>query len=176
MGRTPVDGSRGPTEHFGWLEFCGEREDRYGYLCAHAELWQAPVRVCEVAEAIRSLVGRPVRVTSGLRIPDGSPRSQHEVGQALDIQVDGMTPRQLLRIIRTAAEQGVLPHALRQVIAESLHGTSADMDQPMGEGSGRWVHIAVRGVDGEKWDTVASLPWALSWDPPNAARVYTAAP
>jgi len=175
MGRTPVDGSHGPTEHFGWMEFCAGQEARYGYLCAHPELWAAPVRVCEVAEVIRELVGKPVRVTSGLRMPSGSPTSQHEVGQALDIQVGGMTPRQLLRVIRTAAEQGALPHRLRQVIAESLHGTAADLDQPMGKGSGRWVHVAVEGVDGERWSTGARLPWALSWDPPTAQRVYVAA-
>jgi len=128
-----------------------------------------------VAEVIRELVGKPVRVTSGLRMPSGSPTSQHEVGQALDIQVGGMTPRQLLRVIRTAAEQGALPHRLRQVIAESLHGTAADLDQPMGKGSGRWVHVAVEGVDGERWSTGARLPWALSWDPPTAQRVYVAA-
>ena len=179
---TPLDGSRGPSEHFTWAEAAARPDPAKAresliYLRGHANLWPAAVRLGEVAEVIRSLVGRPVRVTCGLRPPpiEGALTSQHQAGQAWDLQVDGLTPRALLKIIRTAADQGAFPHPLRQVIAESMHGTAADLDLPMGVGSGRWVHVAVLGVDGEPWGHLSRLPWALSWDPPSADRQYVPA-
>ena len=174
---SPLDGSAGPAPHFSWRESCARPDDAKAsegleYLRHHSELWPATVRVAEVVEAIRSLVGRAVRVTCGLRPGDSK---QHGSGQAWDIQVDGLTPRQLLRVIRTAADQGALPHELRQVIAESMHGTAADLDLPMSRGSGRWVHVAVLGTPDERWSVPSGTPWALSWDPPDAARVYRSA-
>ena len=179
MGPTPLDGSRGPSEHFTWREAAARPDpdkarETLLYLQRHANLWPASVRVAENCEVIRSLVGRPVRVTCGLRPPpiEGALTSQHQAGQAWDIQVDGMTPRHLLRIIRTAAEQGSLPHPLRQVIAETLHGTSSDLDLPMSRGSGRWVHVAVMGVGGEPFTRPSDDPWMLSWAPPGERRAY----
>ena len=174
---SPLDGSAGPAPHFSWRESCARPDDAKAsegldYLRHHSELWAPTVRVAEVVERIRSLVGRAVRVTCGLRPGD---KLQHGSGQAWDIQVDGMTPRALLRIIRVAAEQGSLPHPLRQVIAETLHGSSADLDLPMSRGSGRWVHVAVLGTPDERWSVPSGTPWALSWDPPDAARVYRSA-
>lgn len=174
---TPLDGSAGPATHFSWRESCARPDDAKAsegleYLRHHSELWPATVRVAEVVEVIRGLVDRPVRVTCGLRPGD---KLQHGSAQAWDIQVDGLTPRHLLRIIRTAAEQGSLPHPLRQVIAESMHGTAADLDLPMARGSGRWVHVAVMGVGGEPFTHPSASPWLLSWDPPGARREYVAA-
>lgn len=172
---TPLDGSSGPTPHLSWVE-CAARPDAAKaaaglvHLRAHPELWPAMTRVCEVVEVVRGLVDKPVRVTCGLR-PGNTP-SQHGAGQALDIQVDGLTPRHLLRIIRTAAEQGSLPHPLRQVIAETLHGSSADLDLTMSRGSGRWVHVAVMGVGGEPFTRPSDDPWMLSWAPPGERRAY----
>ena len=183
MAPTPLDGSRGPSAHFTWKEAAARPDPAKAaetliYLQRHANLWPASVRLAENCEVLRALVGRPIRVTCGLRPPpiEGALTSQHQAGQAWDIQVDGMTPRHLLQVVRAAAEQGALPHPLRQVIAESVHGSASDLDQPMGPQSGRWLHVAVLGVDGEPWDRPSSGAWLLSWDPPGAQRVYRAAP
>ena len=97
---------------------------------------------------IRERVGRPIRVTSGLRPPinaGAGARSQHIAGQAADIQVDGMTPRELANLIRginwSKHGDGSGP---RQVIAETKAG-EVDLKRAMGRGSGRWVHVAILG-------------------------------
>ncbi len=184
MAPTPLDGSRGPTPHFTWKEAAARPDPAKAaetliYLQRHANLWPASVRMAETVEVIRGLVGgRPVRVTCGLRPPpsEGALTSQHQAAQAWDIQVDGMTPRQLLQLVREANARGVFPHQLRQVIAESNNASEADLDLPMGAGSGRWLHVALLGVDREPWGHRSTNPWLLSWDPPGPDRVYRTAP
>lgn len=57
-------------------------------------------------EQVRSLVGKPVNVTSGYRSPavnklvGGAVNSAHMSGLAADINVNGYTPRQLAMLIR----------------------------------------------------------------------------
>lgn len=54
-------------------------------------------------QALRDLVGRPITVTSGCRCPKhnaspkvgGAKNSQHLLGNAADIVISGMTPRQM---------------------------------------------------------------------------------
>ena len=97
-------------------------------------------------EQVRVLGGdRPIRITSGLRpvlATGAGARSQHVAGQAADIQIDGISPRALARVLRSHPwPTGGGP---RQVIAETRAG-SADLDQPMSQGGGRWVHVAVHG-------------------------------
>jgi zinc D-Ala-D-Ala carboxypeptidase len=54
-----------------------------------------------ILQPLRDEIGKPIRVTSGFRSPKvnaavkGSKTSQHLQGQAADIKVDGMTPRQV---------------------------------------------------------------------------------
>lgn len=125
-------------------------------------------------EMLRAIAGKPVRVTSGLRPGSGS---QHNHGQAADIQIDGMSPRALIALIWQHRER--MPHRLRQVIAETLSADPDDLDQPMGKGSGRWVHVAIVGLSGTAYATAASKPWAThcasdgqsypAWSPPGGS-------
>lgn len=109
-------------------------------------------RVCEVVEVIRGIVGKPIYLTSGIRPGSGS---QHNAGQAADIQVWGMTPLELLALIWQHRER--MPHRLRQVIAETVHGRDG-LSAPMGDGLGGWVHVAILGA--RSYATAASKPWA----------------
>lgn len=58
----------------------------------------------KVLQPLRDRLGRPIRINSGARCPNwnkrvgGKPHSYHQRGQAADIQVDGMTPRQVIAI------------------------------------------------------------------------------
>ena len=106
-------------------------------------------------EVLRAIAGKPIRVTSGLRPGSGS---QHNHGQAVDIQIDGMSPRALIALIWQHRER--LPHRLRQVIAETLSADPDDLYQPMGKGSGRWVHVAIVGLPSGPYAGAASKPWS----------------
>ena len=102
-------------------------------------------QVAAAVEWVRGLVGRPIRVTSGFRA--GDPK-QHGDGSALDIQVDGMSPLELAWLIRRHASE--MP-SLRQVIAEAR---KTGLTGPMGQGTNRWVHVAVhsaRWPSGRDW-------------------------
>jgi len=106
-------------------------------------------------EVIRTAAGgRSVRITSGLRPGDGS--SQHHHGQAADIQIDGLSPLDLIAVIYHHRARTTL----RQVIAETVSKDAADLTRPMGQGSGRWVHVAVRGRNGQRFAYTAGAPWA----------------
>ncbi|RYU94119.1 D-Ala-D-Ala carboxypeptidase family metallohydrolase [Emticicia agri] len=58
-----------------------------------------------VLEPLRTLVGKPINVSSGFRNPTlnsligGSPTSQHMKGEAADISVEGFTTEQLFLLI-----------------------------------------------------------------------------
>ena len=59
----------------------------------------------KVLQPLRDAIGKPVHINSAFRsesvnrLVGGSPTSQHRLGQAADIRVDGMTPRQVVRKI-----------------------------------------------------------------------------
>lgn len=85
-------------------------------------------RLCaQVLEPLRSAIGRPIRVTSGLRVPllntivGGSRTSDHCTGRAADIQVEGMAPLAVCLAIRSLG----LPY--KQLIHEF----------------GTWCHVSV---------------------------------
>lgn len=106
-------------------------------------------------EVIRAAaVGRSIRITSSLRSGDGS--SQHHHGQAADIQIDGLSPLDLTEIIHHHRAR----MNLRQVIAETTAKDPADLGRPMGQGSGRWVHVAIRGRNGQRFADAAGTSWA----------------
>jgi len=118
-------------------------------------------------EVIREAAGgKPLRITSGLRpvISAGAgSRSQHVEGQAADIQIDGLTPRELIAIIY---HHRARLHA-RQVIAETRAGI-ADLSQPMAKGGGRWVHYAIMGPgfsDAQTWLTSGDGKTYSRWAP-----------
>jgi zinc D-Ala-D-Ala carboxypeptidase len=80
----------------------------------------------EVLDPLRALANRPIIITSGYRSTEvnkaigGASTSQHRLGQAADIKIEGLTPRQIVGMIRNAQ----LP-----------------IDQAIEE-FGRWVHVS----------------------------------
>jgi len=149
----------GPTPHVTWDELTTRGGVRGADLAHLTDATRAPlIRVAETIEAIRATVREPVWITSGYR--HGDPR-QHGAGQAADIQVRSYSPMGLLALVRKLSDKGALPHPLRQVIAES-RGTG--LDGVMGQGSGRWLHVAVLGVGAEPWASASSRPWLTSPD------------
>ena len=54
-------------------------------------------RLVEALQELRDLAGRPIRITSGYRCPDhnraqrGKKRSQHLLGNAADLAIDGLS-------------------------------------------------------------------------------------
>lgn len=70
------------------------------------EVQPAMQRLVEVVlDPLRAALGRPVRVTSGYRAPavnraiNGSPTSQHMLGEAADIKVEGLSAEALATAI-----------------------------------------------------------------------------
>lgn len=59
-------------------------------------------RLAALLEQVRTVVGKPIIVTSGYRSPElniaigSTNRSQHPLGCAADIKVHGMTPKQVI--------------------------------------------------------------------------------
>lgn len=172
---TPLDGSPGPTLHLTWAELTTSSDpDRARLqlerLQRQSDLWAPLVRVAEVVEVLRVALGLPVRVTSGLRIGDGD--SQHDHGQALDIQVDGRSPLFVAGVLHGLSLAGALPHPLRQVISETTRDLSG-LAAPMARGGGGWVHVAVVGAAGERFADAAGAPLLRSWLE-GGSRVYRA--
>lgn len=64
-------------------------------------------RLVQVLQAIRDHFDKPVHVTSGLRCPKynskvgGARKSQHMLGTASDIQIAGVSPRQVAAFAAT---------------------------------------------------------------------------
>lgn len=87
-------------------------------------------RLCvEILEPLRAAIGKPIRITSGLRVPilntiiGGASNSDHCLGRAADIKVDGMSAKDLCVAIKSLD----LPY--RQVIHEF----------------GAWCHVSIGG-------------------------------
>jgi len=85
-------------------------------------------RLCvTILEPLRAALGKPIRITSGLRVPvlntivGGSPTSDHCFGRAADIKVDGMTAGAVCAAIRSLG----LPY--KQLIHEF----------------GAWCHVSI---------------------------------
>lgn len=101
---------------------------------ARAELSRLAV---EVLQPIRDVWGKPIRVTSGYRMPrlnasvGGSPTSQHLLGQAADIQALNMVDNgKLFFCIKKMIESGKLK--VGQCIWE--YGTKTNP---------KWVHVSL---------------------------------
>jgi uncharacterized protein YcbK (DUF882 family) len=71
------------------------------------------VLITECLQPIRNYIGKPIRITSGYRcktlndLPTirGAKNSQHLTGQAADIVIAGMTPKQVIeKIIASGVE------------------------------------------------------------------------
>ena len=74
--------------------------------CDRAEINPALV---EALQELRDLAVRPVRITSGYRCPDhnrakgGKRRSQHLLGNAVDVVIDGLTPVEMFCLAEKVA-------------------------------------------------------------------------
>lgn len=85
-----------------------------------------------IGEPIRKHFGKPVRIRSGFRCPElnkavgGAPTSQHTLGEAADIEIDG---------IRNDAIWAFIVNTLNydQCIAEKLRKD---------DGSAGWIHVS----------------------------------
>lgn len=167
-----MDWTANVAPHFAWDDVVTGTPEavtvRRAGLAADANAQAAMAKTCAVAEWIRGLVGRPVRITSGYRGPERT-GSQHDTGHALDIQVDGISALDLLEIVH--ASWASSPHPLRQVIAESLHTGALTLARPMAAKCGVWLHVAI--ATGE-WRRPSTLPWATSVAPVSGRRVYAA--
>ena len=148
-----------PSKYFSW----NEATTRKGVPGADLQRLtpsarEALKRVCANADVIREHVGEPVWITSGFRFGDSK---QHGAGQALDMQVRSLTPRQLIRVVYDLDKAGKFPHSVRQAGAESR---STGLDGKMAEHSNRWTHLAVFGIGDEPWRDRSRLPWFESPD------------
>ena len=83
----------------------------------------------DTLEAIRNAVGKAIHIESGIRsaehnrsLKGSAPDSAHLTGEAADIWVDGMSNKDLGRVIRTAYKAGKLPYLHYTYLIE---GTSA---------------------------------------------------
>lgn len=103
------------TPHFTLAEFACK------CLCggeSKPEILANLTRVAKMLEAVRvALGGVPITITSGYRCPKhnahvgGAPQSQHLTGRAADIQVKGMEPLEVQRIVKgVSAVHGVGEH------------------------------------------------------------------
>lgn len=118
------------TEHFTLEELIRSDEAlRLGIRNVPDEQQQDNLRrLCEeILEPLRALLGRPITVTSGLRVPvlntiiGGSQTSDHCHGRAADIKVEGMSARAVCETINAAG----LPY--KQLIHEF----------------GAWCHVSI---------------------------------
>ena len=112
-GSTVVTSGRpsGPVgRFFSWDEFIRSGEaERQGIDNTPGPDAQRAIRslVEHTLDPIRAAIGKPVRITSGYRSVavnqaiGGASASQHMIGEAADIKVDGYAPEQLARFIRS---------------------------------------------------------------------------
>jgi hypothetical protein len=96
------------SEHFGIDEFCRSNAAiRLGVDMTPPPAVVACLTLLAVnsLEPLRAHLGKPIRITSGYRpvalnqAIGGARNSQHVLGQAADIQVDGMTPLEVCHAI-----------------------------------------------------------------------------
>ena len=168
-----MDWSAKIAPHFAWSEVVTADPnkpqvlaDRRAALAADSNARAAMTKTIAVAEWIRGLVDAPVRITSGYRGPEQT-GSQHDTGHAVDLQVDGMTVLDLIRLVYDNRDDS--PHPLRQVIAESLHSDPVTLELHMAPECGVWLHVAI--ATGQ-WARESTRPWATSVAPTSGKRVY----
>ncbi len=83
------------------------------FRCKDGTLKGPDPKLITKLEALRGLVDKPVHVSSGYRSPaynkkvGGAPKSQHLLGTAADIRVDGMSVNQLADICETLGFGGI---------------------------------------------------------------------
>lgn len=97
VGFISVDGNKKITEHFKLKEFA----------CKNTEAIIISEKLCDILEAIRAHFEKPVIITSGYRTPEhnakigGAVKSQHMLGLAADIKIQGVKPADIASYART---------------------------------------------------------------------------
>jgi len=92
-------------------------------------------RLCRLLEKIRTLVGKPIIISSGFRSPQlnravgGAVNSQHQYGLAADFNVPGYSIAEVIYIIK---ESGLKYDQLINVFGSTGNG---------------WVHISIPAID-----------------------------
>lgn len=90
------------------------------------EIKQLKALAVNILQPLRDAIGKPIHINSAFRsesvnrLVKGEPTSQHRLGQAADIRVDGMTSRQ---------------------VAKKIIELKLPYDQLIEE-FGRWVHVS----------------------------------
>jgi uncharacterized protein YcbK (DUF882 family) len=105
------------TKHFKWGEFFIHRtlqqatDSQHGVTLKHLQNLQ---RLAGALEAVRTQLGnRPISITSGWRdavsnrAVGGATRSQHLLGNAVDIRVAGMKPKQVQDALEATWDGGM---------------------------------------------------------------------
>ena len=70
------------------------------------------VKLADQLQILRNFIGRPIKINSAYRSPShnkmvgGAKNSQHLLGKAADIRVDGVSPRELHGIIEELIKDG----------------------------------------------------------------------
>ena len=116
------------SEHFTLEEMCASQAAARARLDNRPDVPEVKnlARVAEVLEQVRTLVGKPINISSGYRSPavnkavGGSRSSAHMLGLAADITVSGMPSKALAVLIRDS---------------------DIEFDQLIYEGT--WVHIGL---------------------------------
>jgi hypothetical protein len=130
------------NSHFTWGEFTrdGERMPANtvfgGITIPAAQIVANGLKIARELDKIRSQFGdRPIAVTSWLRPPainravGGVPESQHIIGWAADIQIDGYEPHDVAARLSPTWAGG---------LGDSISFTHLDLRQLMGHASARW--------------------------------------
>ena len=128
--------------HFTWGEFTrtGERmpiETSFeGSNYAASEITANGILIAKELDKIRAKFGnRPIHITSWLRPPDvnravgGVANSQHIIGWAADIQIEGYTPNQVAERLTNSWSGG---------LGDSTAFTHLDLRDRLGLASARW--------------------------------------
>ncbi len=90
-----------PSQHFSWAEAAC-----HDGTAVPDELRPNIIKLCTQLEVLRADLGQPIHVDDMYRTPahnstvGGAPSSQHLLGKAADIRVDGLTPTQLRAAIQ----------------------------------------------------------------------------
>lgn len=95
------------TENFNLMEFASKDGADFPQ-----EVVKNLYELARNLEVIRAFYNKPIKVNSGYRSPahnkkvKGSPRSQHLLGKAADLRIDGITPKELAQGIKVLIENG----------------------------------------------------------------------
>ena len=95
------------TENFDLSEFASKDG-----LSTPLEVVSSLTKLAMNLQVLRDYLGKPIAINSGYRSPEhnenigGAKNSQHLLGKAADIVVDGYTPKQIFDVIESLQNKG----------------------------------------------------------------------